>query len=343
MPRLVLSLIFMLLCLFPANARKKNEKLPDWISFPYSKYSEDEYIVELGSGSSQKEADNKAIEGMAAIFNRSVSSKTDSSLSYNENSSSVDKAKSINQKILVETSIKDLIGVEIKERWKSKEGSFYALAVLNRQKAIRIYSEKIEHCISLIDNVLNIQSDKKGTFQEYSSYVFATSKANEISIYNTYLAVLNPASSMLYNEDTYKPEILRLKTINIAKNILVNVKFESNWIDVGLKSVFEKVFTSRNFTLAKTNNGRYTLNVNLKLGQESKLSDDRIMLRYSLTSNLIDNVTGDTFLPFMINDKAVHFDSDGLKNQIFKTIKTKIEKDFDAGFDKFMFKILISD
>ena len=341
MPRLVLSFFFVLLCLFPANAKAKAEKFPLWITSPYSKYPENEYIVEVGSGLSQKEADTNAIEGLSAIFSRSVSSKTDSSLSYKENAGSVDKAKSINQKVLVETSIKDLIGVEIKERWKSKNGSFYALAVLNKQKAIVIYSEKLEHCASLIDAALNIQSDEKGTFREYARYVFATAKANEMSLYNAYLAVLNPASSMLYDEDAYKSESLKLKAATIAKNILVEVRVDANWNDARFKNLFEKVFSSRGFAIA--NAGRYVLDVKLEVGKETKLSDDRIMVRYSLTSNLVDVATGSSVLPFVVNDKAVHFDSDSLKNQIFKNIKTKIEKDFDASFNKYMLEIFVSE
>ncbi|MGP1439411.1 MAG: LPP20 family lipoprotein [Treponema sp.] len=335
MPRLILSFFFCLLCLSSLGAKKK-EKLPIWIISPSSVYSENDYVVELGTGSSQKEADNKAIEGLAAIFNRSVSSKTDSSLAYRENADNVDKTKSINQHVSVLTSMKDLIGVEIKERWKSKDGVFYALAVLNKQKAITIYSEKLDYCISLIDEALNIPSNEKGTFQEYTRYVFATSEANEMSLYNAYLAVLNPAGVMIYSEDIYKAENLKLKAMSIAKNILVEVRIGGNWTDKRIKSIFEKVFTSRGFTITKGKKARYVLDVKLELGEETKLSDDRLMIRYSLNSELLDTATGDSFLPFVLNDKAVQFNSEAVKNQIFKNIKTKVEKDFDTLFNQYI-------
>ena len=335
MPRLILSFFFCLLCLSSLEAKKK-ERFPIWVTSPSSVYSENDYIVELGSGSSQKDADNKAIEGLAAIFNRSVSSKTDSSLAYRENADNVDKTKSINQHVSVLTSMKDLIGVEIKERWKSKDGVFYALAVLNKQKAIAIYSEKLDYCISLIDEALNIPSDEKGTFQEYTRYVFATSKANEMSLYNDYLAVLNPAGVMIYSEDIYKAENLKLKASSIAKNILVEVRIGGNWTDKRINSIFEKVFTSRGFTITKGKKARYILDVKLELGEESKLSDDRLMIRYSLNSELLDTATGDSFLPFVLNDKAVQFNTEAVKNQIFKNVKTKVEKDFDALFTKYV-------
>ncbi|MGP1519886.1 MAG: LPP20 family lipoprotein [Treponema sp.] len=334
MPRLILSFFFCLLCLSSLGAKKK-EKLPIWIISPSSVYSENDYVVELGTGSSQKEADNKAIEGLAAIFNRSVSSKTDSSLAYRENADNVDKTKSINQHVSVSTSIKDLIGVEIKERWKSKDGVFYALAVLNKQKAITIYSEKLDYCISLIDEALNIPSNEKGTFQEYTRYVSATSKADEMSLYSAYLSVLNPTSALII-EDEYHPDKLKLQASSIAKNILVEVKIDGNWIDKRINSIFEKVFTSRGFTITKGKKARYILDVKLELGEESKLSDDRLMIRYSLNSELLDTATGDSFLPFVINDKAVQFNSEAVKNQIFKNIKTKVEKDFDALFNQYI-------
>lgn len=331
-----LKLTFILLCCcLPLCAAKKAEKIPDWVSSPATVYPENEYIVEVGSGSSQKEADNKAIEGLAAIFNRNVLSKTDSSLAYRESAGSVDKTKSINQHVLVSTSIKDLVGVEIKERWKSKDGTFYALAVLNRQKAIHIYSEKATLCVSAIVESLNIPDDEKGTFHEYFRYVSASSKANEMSLYNAYLSVLQPESALVIEED-YSPDKLKLKASSIAKNILVAVKIGGNWTDARLKSIFEKVFSSRGFTIAKADGARYVLDVELELGEESKLSDNRLMIRYSLTSQLLDSVTGDSFLPFVINDKAVQFSSEAVKNQIFKNLKTKVEKDFDTLFNKYM-------
>ena len=162
-----------------------------------------------------------------------------------------------------------------------------------------------------------------------------------MSLYNAYLAVLNPASSMLYDEDAYKSESLKLKAATIAKNILVEVRVDANWNDARFKNLFEKVFSSRGFAIA--NAGRYVLDVKLEVGKETKLSDDRIMVRYSLTSDLVDVATGSSVLPFVVNDKAVHFDSDSLKNQIFKNIKTKIEKDFDASFNKYMLEIFVSE
>ncbi|MGP1437691.1 MAG: LPP20 family lipoprotein [Treponema sp.] len=336
MPRLVFGFVFILLCFFPLNAKKRAEKMPIWISQPSILYSEEEYIVELGSGLSQKEAENKAIENLASIFNRSVSSKTNSFFNYNENANGVDKTKTVEEHISVLTSIKNLIGVQIKERWKSKEGVFYALAVLNKQKSILIYSEKVNNCASLISEALEIPSDEKGTFQEYSRYVFANSKLQEMSLYNAYLAVLNPISSMLNEED--KAGLLELTALSIAKNILIEVKLNGNGGDERIKSLFEKVFTSRGFNIAKGSEARYLLNINLEVGEITKLSDDRLMVRYSLASELLDSITKKSFLPFVFSDKAVHFDSDGLKNQIFKNVQKKVEKDFDALFNKYMEK-----
>lgn len=332
-----LKFIFILLCCccLPLSAGRKSEKLPAWVTSPSNVYSENEYIVELGTGMSQKEADTKAIEGLAAIFNRSVSSKTDSSLSYRENAAGVDKTKSIDQQVSVLTSIKDLIGVEIKERWKSKNGTFYALAVLNKQKATTIYSEKATLCVSLIEESLKIPSDEKGTFHEYFRYLSAISKANEMSLYNSYISVLNPAATLIYEEE-YNPDKLKLKAVSIAKNILVEVKLQGNWTEQRLKSIFEKVFSSRGFTIAKANNGRYVFNIKMELGEESKLSDNRLMIRYSLTSELLDKVTGDSLLPFVINDKAVQFNTEAVKNQIFKNVKKKVETDFEVLFNEYM-------
>lgn len=329
-----LSFVFILsCCVLSLGAAKRLEKIPDWVLAPSTAYSEKEYIVELGTGSSQKEADSKAVEGLAAIFNRSVSSKTDSSLKYNENTEGVEKVKSLDQTVSVVTNVRDLIGVEIKERWKSKSGIFYALAVLNRNKAVSVYSEKaMRHAFS-ISEVLDVPSNEKGTFQEYFRYVTAYAKSLEMSLYHAYLAVLNPASSMVY-EKNYTPENLKIQASIVAKNIFVKVNLEG--CDERLKAIFENIFTFRGFTIAKTNSARYMLNATLKQGKETELSDGRIMVRYTLTCELLDSATSNTLLPFVINDRAVQFNSEAVNNQIFKSIKKRLERDFNSLFDKFI-------
>lgn len=329
-----LSFIFILLfCFLPLDAAKRAERIPDWVTSPSKVYSEAEYLMEIGTGSNQKEADNKAIEGLAAIFNRSVSSKTDSSLKYREKSTNVEKIKEVDQRILISTNVKNLVGVEIKERWKSNSGIFYALALLNKNKAISIYSERYSCCASSITEVLSVPDNEKGTFREYFRYLTACRKAYEMSLYDAYLSLLNPAYNMIY-EKNYNLDKLKIKASAIAKNILITVNLEGEDCDERLKPLFEQIFTSKGFSIAKGNNARYALNVMLEKGEETVLSENRIMVRYSLTSELVDKIMSEALFPFVINDKAVQFSSEAVNNQIFKNIKKKIEKNFGSLLDQ---------
>lgn len=341
MPKLVL--VFSFLCFLfsslSAAKAKKGEEVPQWLQDPNTMYSSYEYLTNLGQGKTQKQADSDALEGISAIFNRSIASNTQSSLAYSSiqsgGSTEIEKSKSIKQDVKISTNMKELIGVEIKERWKSKDGTFYALAVIEKSNGARLYREKASLCIADIDKLLDA-GEGKGGFAECFRCYEASKKAQTLQVYKGCVAVLDEAGFGVtgrHRDDEYSPVALKVRAESIAKGIEIYV--DASPEAKKLKPHIEKLFSKHNFTLSKDSSARYKLVINLELDDPMELSKGRIAIRYSLQIELFDTKQDETVLPFALEGKETHFDVNSVKSKILKALEKKAVEGFSEAFAKF--------
>ena len=332
--------VFIFPSLFAAKAESPKEQIPLWIQDPSFIYSTDEYVSNLGQGRNQKEADTDALLGLAAFFNRSIASNTKASLDYsseaNEGNTKIEKSKRLKQDIKISTKMEELIGTEIRERWKSQDGTFYALAVIEKTNGARLYREKVLSYIDAIDKLLNAGNANKGTFTEYFKCLEASGRARTLQLYQGCLAVLDTSGQAIRGEreaGEYSPLALKIRAEKVAKSIEVFVDVPSE--AKKLKPHIEKVFSKHSFTLSKKDSARYKLVVKLDLDDAKELSQGRLAMRYNFEIELLDTQENETVFPFAFEGKETHFDIGGVKNKIFKTLEKKAMEEFASSFARF--------
>lgn len=319
-------------------AKDKKEQVPLWVQDPSFIYSSSEYLSNLGQGKSQKQAETDALSGLAAIFNQSIESNTRATVSYMEASGTTDieKSKSLKQDLKISTNVEELIGVEIKERWKSQDGTFYALAIIEKKTGVRLYYERVRASISDIDKLLDVAEANRGTFTGYFKYHEASKKATRLQADKGCLAVLDSSGISvkgIRSDTEYSPLSLKIQAEKVAKSIEVFVAVSPE--AQKLKPHIEKVFSKYSFTLSKKDSVRYRLLVRLDLDEPIELSQGRMSMRYNLEIELVDNAENETILPFAFEGKETHFDMGSVKNKIFKTLEKKAMDEFYLSFAKF--------
>jgi len=335
------AVIFIALSIFPlvAAASEKNvtNKPPAWVETPAERYPEQSYMTAVGEGHAQKAAEASAIEALAAIFDRKIESQTQSSLDYAsvQGKEAAKKDKRINQTISISTNIEQLIGVEIKETWLSPGGTYYALAVLEKSKAIAVYRKKIEHNKQAIIALMDIPADVKNTMTECARYKAAYTKAEENAVYLPCLLLLNPAAGTLANDENPSPSVIKAKWLAALKNMPVSITVSGDKNDK-IKASFAKVFTSAGFTLSAPDTGRYSMAVSLDISDEKIQGNNKAVLRYSLDSALTDKASGETLLPFSLSGREIHLNKANAEAKLFKTLDKKIAENFKAAFEEYI-------
>ncbi len=139
--------LFILTALLAAITCRAGEPKPDWIDGSSMEYPREKYLVGVGQGDSRQDAEDRSRGEISKIFSTQVKVRT--SLTETESNTAGAKGQTNDfQQTISDTvqtlSKKALEGVEIAENWQdSATREYYALAVLDRQKAILAVNDKL--------------------------------------------------------------------------------------------------------------------------------------------------------------------------------------------------------
>jgi len=145
-----------------AGKMNKSSRAPDWVEGSSASYPSAVYITGKGSADDMETAKDRARGEISKVFSADI--KAETSVYESERSVSAGGKSSNEYSVSAGEDIrtvskKTLEGIEIAEVWQDKNSfRWYALAVLERAKIRRIYSEKLEETEEQI-NLYSAQMD----------------------------------------------------------------------------------------------------------------------------------------------------------------------------------------
>lgn len=130
------------------TAEAQNADLPAWIDDPSRQFSEDQYLMAVGSSPSREAARNQAQANLAQRFVSDVEVEESYVNEFEEITDSEEGTTTReNTNLITESEVgsnQQMKNVQIKEVHEAPNGTFYALAVMDRMQTARLYSEEIE-------------------------------------------------------------------------------------------------------------------------------------------------------------------------------------------------------
>ena len=163
----ILNIIFLglvLTSLSTCNTLPQSAKnsVPAWVNQPHINYPADNYFAGIGSGKSLEDAQNNARANLAKSIQVSITARTDI-----RNKTSIESFIDTNKKSTelvtqkqamtwqVDTYVKQIItGIEIANTWNEKTHSFYALAILDKDKYLDGLLTSIKQFNTKIDAIM---------------------------------------------------------------------------------------------------------------------------------------------------------------------------------------------
>ena len=238
---------------------------PVWVDNVSSVYNRSQYVAAVGYSPDRQAAQANAFSNLAAFFGQSIQSEQTVTNSYYEAARSgamttwTDNTE-IEDIIITSSSMNTLIGVEIREIWfDEKNNTYYAAAVMERQKTIQLYTNLILTNLELIKNLVTANQTEKNSLEEVTRYLFA---GNAADLNTSYANVLNALGAKIPDGVT-KGEFYRLEALDIIRKISLNIVVNNDRLD-RVKSAFSGVFSSLGFRTG-SDNPRYALNVSIDL------------------------------------------------------------------------------
>jgi hypothetical protein len=225
-----------------------------------------------------------------------------------------------------------LIGAEIKDVWRGEDGTYYAVAVMDKAKTNLIYSELIQQNLGTINKLTNLPEAEKQSLEGFINYYQAASLADANQVFANVMSVISPGS--MAGENLKTGNDYRLEASRIARNIPIAVTVDNDRQN-RIKGAFSAVLTNAGFRTGG-NDSRYTLKAKLTLEEVSYLNNPYRWMRYVVDANLTDSSTGTVLFPFTINDREGHTTLSEAENRAIRSAEAKINSGYMGALSAFL-------
>jgi hypothetical protein len=312
---------------------------PRWVTNPYSDFSKNRYIAAVGTAKNRSDAEKQAFASLIAFFGQSVKSDYAVASAYSEAVTNgivfVAEKTDVREIIVTAASLDNLIGAEIGNVWEDTRGNVYALAYIEKERTILIYTQLIRINQNNIENLVSMNAEQKNTFDGYARYKLAALLANMNTEYANIVSLAGGSTSSL---NLTGADAFVLEAANIIKNISVgfNVKKDSS---NRVRDAFAKVLSNEGLR-TQGNNPPYILEINIDMGEAKFPGNSFIFCRYTISANLIEKATGAVLFPFNFTDREWHTTYTEAQNRAFASIEKIISEKYPDAFREYLATLL---
>ena len=313
------------------GGKDASSQWPAWVKNADSLLG-DKYVAAVGEGRSLEEAQYKARANLLGIFgmklaDESVIKEMVEQVTSN-NTSSYNETVSMDRRIS-SSAAGILAGCELKEQWKSENGKeFYALAAMEKTKAVQTYTDIIRRLSQSITEALKVSN--MNSIDAYIRYRVAANLAEDIDSCINVLRYVGGTGSVpagLKSKNEYLVE-----ASNIVKNIPVRVavtRGAENDPDDRIRSAFAKAVGDFGFRTGDASSP-YVLDVTVALSEvELPNPNNYKYARYEITANFIQTSSRQGVVPaYSINGREGHASLSEARQRAIRTAEQKIAREY---------------
>jgi len=313
-------------------------KAPAWIQSVDSVYSKAKYAAASGFGTSRAAAESNAIASLVSFFGQSIQVERTAASFYQQAivngsmASWIDTAE-MKSNIKTVSSMDNLMGAEITEVWFDSKDTYYAVAVMEKERGVRIYNELLKANLNVINNLVTMTPNEKNSLEGVIRYKFASVIADVNVSYRNIVVLLDglPPDGIVSGNQ------YRLESQNIIKTIPITIRVNDDR-NGRIYGAFARCFTNWGFDAA-VNNSRYILNVNVNLSPVNYPSNPNVFSRIELEANLRDTVSGLVLLPFNFNGREGHINQAEADNRAVAAAERRINDEFAVILSDYLSRI----
>ena len=226
------------------------------------------------------------------------------------------------------------MGAEIRETWFDGSGTCYALAVMDREKTARVYTEMIRSNQAMIARLVDMSAGEKTTLEGFSRYQLAAAAADINTAFGNLLSLVGSAPPRgLEKGDAY-----RLAAEDISKSIPVAVEVKNDR-DGRIRDAFAQALSELRFKSGGASSP-YVLQVDLSLNEVQLANQQNKFIRYVLNANLVDVKGKTTLLPYSINGREGHLTLGEAENRAVAAAERRIGAEYKDRLSEYLAQML---
>jgi hypothetical protein len=327
-----------------SGGASSGNKRPVWVNNRYAAYNELQFVAETGTGGSPELAAKNALANLVSYFGQSIQADQQITNTYQsavKSGAAADWAEDtcVNSTITTSAALDSLVGAEIRETWFDGNGTYYALAVMDKAKTARIYTDMIKSNQAMIARLVEMSAGEKTTLEGFSRYQLAAAAADINIAFGNLLSLVGSAPPAgLQKGDAY-----RLAAEDISKSIPVAVEVKNDR-DGRIRDAFAKALAELRFKSGGASSGGgaapYVLQVDLSLNEVQLANQQNKFVRYVLNANLVDVRGKTTLLPYSINGREGHLTLPEAENRAVASVERRIGAEYKNLLSEYLAQML---
>ena len=337
--KLLTSLKTYLLCLYlfvggAAVPVAPSTPQPEWVrGGTHARFNRVTHLTAVGSGNSRHAAERDALGRLVAIFGQSIHfDERTTELYWGIMGSGV--ATTWSERVDIEgyferqAGMDSLVGAEIGDFWDDGRGTSFALAVLNKAMATRVYSGRIRANQEVIGNLTNTALiGERNTFNGFARYQLAAVFADMNIGYGEILSVIGAPQYArgLRSGDDFRREAQEIRG---AIPIGINVRNDRGG---RIHDAFAGAFSDLGFRIGGTGSS-YVLDVDISVTLDQRFSahhDAWLTWAYkTLRAELRDARTGTVLLPYTVREREGHVNRTWAEDWVFRRAVETIGREY---------------
>ncbi len=310
---------------------KKGMQIPAWVYAPYDVFSQKQFIAGVGSGDTRSAAEKNAMAEIAKVFQSHIQvdeTLVQSALEHTKGKSGTLSTSSQLFNTTQITSNLELKNVEIKRVFfDEKEGTYYALALLNRAQTAALYRKDFEENNQLLQKYYRQAKNESDKLHKLSDLnkAMALFEVNRL-INEKYKVLTNGASLQSAIPENQLKDALR----QAREAIRIQLSAASGTVpEIGeyLKEVignlgFKISGKAADFVI------RYEL-----IRRKTNLNRPGIIaFNWQLTVQLTDRINGVTLKTFTMQKRTAAISEQEANARILRTVKSALKNRFYRQF-----------
>lgn len=327
----VLSLFLFYGCSSSSNVTSnKTNTIPDWVESPGNEFSEAKYLMAVGAGNTFEEARRNALSSLSAIFRSEIKSTSEVISEFTQTSTANNELYSSGTTQLLNNvkigTKQELMNTEILKSEVGGNGTYYALAGMDRMESSSIYTQEIDNNQHKIETLLTRAEESNDVLSDLSTLkqALVLAKVNEnlaqqLNIINSGMADTKGAASTLAS--------IQEEFDNTKK--IANVKLSPNHTSQTVNSAITEIFQREGFGFSgDENNSVIEVIVDFTSQKADLRREDAEFVNWELIIEMIDLKSNRSFKTFTANGRDGAFSvEDAMKRADFSA-KKAIETDF---------------
>ena len=323
------------------SSSAENRGKPAWVDAPDTVYSRQRFVSAVGFGADRRQAEKNALANLTGVFGQSIQAELKTVSTYSEAIKSgviqISGNSSVQDAVTTSIEMDTLIGVQIADVWFDGRNTYYAAAIMEKDKSAVLYADLIRSNERIIGDLTSMPAAEKNTLNGYSRYVLAAAIADANRVYANVLTLVGNTTG-INPGNMKKGDDYRIEAADIARNIPIAVSVEG---DRGgrIRSAFSRSLSAAGFRSGGTDS-RYTLKAGMTMSDANLPNQQNVFIRYVVDVSLIDTYDNSVLFPFSFSGREGHVNKAEAEERVLRAAENKIADEYGKNLRDYLSLLL---